>query len=77
MTWRNVLSKQIDNLNARNGDIKKDIQMIRFAISTAITLTLVSWAEAETIDVKYFGKLDLAPFVCNDITRSSFINRTY
>jgi KTSC domain len=30
---------------------------------------------AETIDVKYYGRLDLAPFVCTDVTRSSFINR--
>ena len=33
-------------------------------------------ASAETIDVKYYGKLDLAPLTCTDITRSSFINRT-
>lgn len=52
------------------------LKMIRFAIATAITFAFVNWAEAETIDVKYFGKLDLAPLVCTDITRSSFINRT-
>jgi hypothetical protein len=32
-------------------------------------------AEAETIDVKYYGTLDLKPFACTDVTRSSFINR--
>jgi hypothetical protein len=34
-----------------------------------------TWADAETIDVKYYGSLDLKPFACADITRSSFINR--
>lgn len=36
----------------------------------------VTSASAETIDVKYYGKLDLAPLACTDITRSSFVNRT-
>ncbi len=42
-----------------------------------IILTLVSatWAGAETIDVRYRGLIDLKPFACQDITRSSFINR--
>jgi hypothetical protein len=31
--------------------------------------------QAETVFVKYRGAVDLAPFACNDITRSSFINR--
>jgi len=35
----------------------------------------ITWADAETIDVKYYGKLAVAPFACADITRSSFINR--
>jgi len=34
-----------------------------------------TWAAGETIDVKYYGKLDLAPFACTDVSRSSFINR--
>jgi hypothetical protein len=29
-------------------------------------------AEAETIDVKYYGKLDLSPFACTEISRSSY-----
>ena len=32
-------------------------------------------AFAETIDVKYRGRLDLAPFACSDVTRGSFIAR--
>jgi hypothetical protein len=38
-------------------------------------LGAATWADAETIDVKYYGALDLAPFACTDITRSSFISR--
>ncbi|MCC8956129.1 KTSC domain-containing protein [Bradyrhizobium sp. Pear77] len=32
-------------------------------------------ASAETVDVKYRGAVDLKPFACTDITRSSFIQR--
>jgi hypothetical protein len=32
-------------------------------------------AFAETIDVKYYGSLELKPFDCQDYTRSSFVNR--
>ena len=35
----------------------------------------VHLAAAETIDVKYYGKLDLATFTCTNVSRSSFINR--
>jgi hypothetical protein len=34
-----------------------------------------TWSAAETINVKYYGLLDLKPFSCTDVTRSSFINR--
>ena len=49
--------------------------MVRFAAFLAASLAGATWAAAETIDVEYYGKLDLAPFVCTDVTRSSFINR--
>ncbi|MGY4368462.1 hypothetical protein ACVW1A_004527 [Bradyrhizobium sp. LB1.3] len=49
--------------------------MFRFAVLVSACLASASWAAAETIDVKYYGKLDLAPFACADISRSSFINR--
>jgi hypothetical protein len=29
-----------------------------------------TWAEAETIDVKYYGKLDLATFACTDVSEA-------
>jgi hypothetical protein len=31
-----------------------------------------SWADAETVDVKYRGVVDLKPFACTDTPRSSF-----
>jgi len=33
------------------------------------------WAEAETVNVEGRGAVDLTPFVCQDITRSSIVNR--
>jgi len=38
-------------------------------------LLSTTWADAESVDVKYRGPVDLKPFSCQDITRSSFINR--
>ena len=32
-------------------------------------------ADSETVDVKYRGLVNLAPFKCNQVTRSSFIRR--
>lgn len=50
--------------------------MLKFLFLTVASFAGATWAVAETIDVKYYGKLDLAPFACTDVTRSSFINRT-
>jgi hypothetical protein len=33
------------------------------------------WADAEIVDVEGRGAVDLTPFVCQDITRSSLVNR--
>ncbi|MHC2332844.1 hypothetical protein [Bradyrhizobium sp. USDA 4454] len=49
--------------------------MFRIAVLIVASLAGVTWAAAETIDVKYYGKLDLAPFACTAVSRSSFINR--
>lgn len=46
--------------------------VIRLAFAFAI---FPIWANAETVSVKYGGKVDLTPFHCESITRSSFINR--
>lgn len=48
--------------------------MLRLVVFLA-ALIAAAHASAETIPVKYWGDLNLAPFACTDITRSSFINR--
>ncbi|BEV43956.1 KTSC domain-containing protein [Afipia carboxidovorans] len=46
------------------------------SLAAIITLLLgASFVEAETVEVKYRGPVDLKPFICQDITRSSFVNR--
>lgn len=47
--------------------------MTRIFFVTAL-LFASTWAEAETVDVKYRGPVDLKPFTCQD-TKSSFVNR--
>jgi hypothetical protein len=49
--------------------------MLRIALLITAAFAGATWAEAETNDVKYYGKLDLAAFACTDVFRSSFINR--
>ena len=39
------------------------------------TLAALPWAEADTVDVQGRGAVDLAPYACTDITRSSLIDR--
>lgn len=46
------------------------------AIATTIAVFVCSSVlRAESVYVKYHGEVDLRPFDCRDITRSSFINR--
>jgi hypothetical protein len=40
-----------------------------------IRLASAGWADAETVNVEGRGAVDLKPFVCQDITRSSLVNR--
>lgn len=40
-----------------------------------LALGLSCHARAESVDVKYRGVVDLKPFVCDDVDRSSFITR--
>jgi hypothetical protein len=49
--------------------------MLRIATLIAAFSFSATWANAETIDVKYYGSLDLKTFDCTTITRSSFVNR--
>jgi hypothetical protein len=34
-----------------------------------------TWAGAETVNVEHVGTVNLVPFACQDITRSSIVNR--
>src|SRR5213592_2091857 len=49
--------------------------MLRLLFALITSFSGATGAAAETIDVKYYGKLDLAPFACTEVTRSSIINR--
>ena len=47
-------------------------------IKQLLSLALFAWAsgvQAETVDVKYRGPVDLSPFRCTDTPRSSFVER--
>ena len=48
--------------------------MTRIAFIFALLLT-APWEEAEIVDVKGQGAVDLKPFTCQDITRSRVISR--
>ena len=48
--------------------------MIRLAFILALLFT-ADWQEAEVVDVRDRGPVDLKPFNCQDITRSSVISR--
>jgi hypothetical protein len=48
--------------------------MTRLAFILALLFT-APWQEAEIVDVKDRGAVDLKPFSCQDITRSSVIDR--
>ena len=45
------------------------------AIVIALTFVFVLKARSEAVLVKYNGLVDLKPFECKDVTRSSFIQR--
>ena len=49
-------------------------------ISRTLAILLVSlsgafWTDAETVEVEKRGNVDLKPFACQDVTRSSLVNR--
>ena len=48
--------------------------MTRLVFILALLFT-APWEEAEIVDVKDLGAVDLKPFNCQDITRSSVISR--
>ena len=48
--------------------------MSRIAFIIAL-LFAAPWQEAESVDVRNLGPVNLQPFICQDITRSSLIER--
>ncbi|HUZ32275.1 MAG TPA: KTSC domain-containing protein [Xanthobacteraceae bacterium] len=49
--------------------------MRRLSLSLVFIISVFSGCRAETAEVKYRGPVDLAPFACTAIERSSFIRR--
>jgi hypothetical protein len=49
--------------------------MLRYLPILLVRLAGATWADAETVNVEDRGAVDLRPFACHDITRSSLINR--
>jgi hypothetical protein len=48
---------------------------VNLAAKIATLLLWATAAQAESVDVKYRGPVDLKPFTCTDTPRSSFIQR--
>jgi hypothetical protein len=57
--------------------MRSDAMKLRvfFFLTMTIVVPHVAPAQAETVVVRYRGSVDLAPFECETITRSSFIER--
>jgi hypothetical protein len=49
--------------------------MKRLALSLTFLVGITAACRSETVDVKYRGPVDVAPFACTSIDRSSFIRR--
>ena len=47
--------------------------LFRLSFGVAIAMALAQPIRAETVDVKYRGEVNLAPFECTVITRGSFV----
>jgi hypothetical protein len=45
------------------------------ALSLGVLVGITTGSRSETVDVKYRGPVDLTPFACDSIERSSFIQR--
>jgi hypothetical protein len=48
--------------------------MIKITLALALSIWSIG-VQAETVDVKYRGAVDLTPFRCTDTPRSSFVER--
>jgi hypothetical protein len=49
--------------------------MFKFVLILAVLTNAVTSVQAETVVVKYRGPVDLSPFNCQAVTRSSFVQR--
>jgi KTSC domain len=48
---------------------------LRYLPLLLVRLAGISWTDAESVSVDGRGPVDLKPFVCQDIVRSSLVNR--
>ena len=51
------------------------LKTLLIGLAFFVSATWATISLADTVIVKYRGPVDLAPFECHDITRSSFVNR--
>ena len=51
------------------------VLLVRVALSLTLLVGSAAACRSETVDVKYRGPVDLAPFACSSIERSSFVRR--
>jgi hypothetical protein len=49
--------------------------LLRVALTLFLVIAVAGESWSETVDVKYGGPVDLTPFKCSAINRSSFIRR--
>jgi hypothetical protein len=54
--------------------MKADLS-VRLGLSLIVLISIVGTCRSETVEVKYRGPVDLTPFKCVSIDRSSFIRR--
>ena len=46
-----------------------------YQVTIVLALAIFGAVQAETVNVKYRGVVDLAPFQCESVSRSSFVTR--
>jgi KTSC domain len=51
------------------------VNILNLGIAAALTITTMGVAYAETVNVKYRGPVDLAPFQCESVSKSSLVTR--
>lgn len=51
------------------------VLLVRLALSLTLLVCITAGCRSETVSVKYRGPVDLSPFACTAIERSSFIHR--